>query len=268
MTATIFALDHLTAIETDPAGLIETADRSGFRRACSFVRSIEGLGGPDFNLSRYPEQLRAATSAMAAHGVTLDIAYPFSLSGRSVTSDFLPDLEVAAALRAPLVNLLVYLRDESEILDKASDFCAAAATVGLGVAIELAPVTSLKTLGQTAGLVRALARTGQVGVNLDVLHLYRSGGTPSDIAPYRADVLYAQLCDGALARPADEWRDEGALQRDRPGEGEMDLRNFLDALSGVPISVEVPDQRRRLAGESAMDRASHTRLAAEKLSIL
>lgn len=265
---TSFALDHLTVIETTPAALIETAHRAGYGRACSFVRSIDGLGGPEFDLARNNDQLRQARSALQKTGVRLDIAYPFSLSRRSVTSDFAADLAVASELGAPLVNLLIYLHDTSEILEKTDSFCEAAIALGLGVAIELAPVTSMKTLEQTSRLVRTLNRPRQVGINLDVLHLYRSGAAPSDVSQYRADIVYAQICDGPLTRPQDEWRNEGGLQRDRPGEGQMDMQGFLDAVAGTPTSIEVPDQRRRLAGESAQDRALATRLAAEKFNVL
>ena len=47
-----FALDHLTVIETTPRELAETASEAGYGRICTFVRSIDGLGGPTFDLTQ------------------------------------------------------------------------------------------------------------------------------------------------------------------------------------------------------------------------
>lgn len=250
-----FALDHLTVIETTPARLFETARDAGYDRACCFVRSIEGLGAPEYRLSQQPDHLRQAKEALGATGVGVDVAYPFTLSRHATMADLTADLDVAAELGARFANILIYLRDEAAILDQTAAFCEEALRRGLGVAVEMVPASAIKTLPQASALVRAVDRPGQVGVNLDVLHLYRSGLSPDDVAPFRGDIVYAQLCDGPLARPADEWRTEASLQRDLPGRGAFDLGGFLAAVADVPTSIEVPDARGLEAGAGPAERA-------------
>ena len=126
----------------------------------------------------------------------------------------------------------------------------------MGVAIEMVPATAIKTLPQAAALARAMASSAKVGINLDLLHLYRSGSSPAEAADFLDAIVYAQVCDGPIARPEAEWREEAAAQRARPGDGEQDVRTFLDLLADVPTSVEVPDGEGLRQGISPALRAS------------
>jgi sugar phosphate isomerase/epimerase len=250
-----FALDHLTVIETLPAGLVETAAAAGYGRVCSFVRSIDALAGPAFDLSREPGRMAETLQALAGTGVTIDVAYPFTLSRHTTPDACLRDLEAAAALGARYANLLVYLRDEAAIRDQVGAFSEAARSVGLGVVIEMVPVSAIKSLPQAVAVARAAGPTGAVGVNLDALHLYRSSGSPDDIEGFRDDILYVQVCDGLRVRPQAEWGREAAEQRLFPGQGEFDLARILTLTAGAPASLEIPDAAARAAGASAVQRA-------------
>jgi sugar phosphate isomerase/epimerase len=94
-------------------------------------------------------------------------------------------------------------------------------------------------------------------VLIDALHLWRSGGTPADVAgldPRRISA-YVQLCDARGPRPATgALRQEARGGRHYPGTGDIPLAQILDALpEGLPLAVEVP--RAQDAGLPVIERA-------------
>jgi sugar phosphate isomerase/epimerase len=105
-----------------------------------------------------------------------------------------------------------------------------------------------------------------VGIGVDALHLIRSGGTPADVA--RLDGRYlsnAQICDGHGLHRASDYMTE-ARNRELPGAGDFPLRTLLSALPAtIPLELEVPSQKRREAGISAID---HVREAMSRLHAL
>jgi len=109
------------------------------------------------------------------------------------------------------------------------------------------------------------------GVLVDALHLCRSGGSPADVAPLaRANPRrypYLQLCDAPLVAPAGGERGlyaEAVAGRLAPGEGELPLRELLDAMpAGVPLSIETPVAA--IAHLPPVERARHAMAATRRL---
>lgn len=262
VTKSPFALDHLSAIETTPLELAETAARAGYARLCTFVRSIEGLGGPTFDLSRAPGDRLAVRAALDALELTVDVAYPFTLSDRTQPGDFDADLDCAAELGARFVNMLIFSRDQERIPDQTARFHELARRRDLEVAIEMVPASAIKSLDQAHSLLETLGRPTGLGVNLDILHLYRSGSTPEAALAHREDVTYLQLCDGPLDMAIEARRHEASLQRRLPGEGDFAISAFLAAFPDVPASLEIPDEAGLRAGQSAVQRAARANAAA------
>lgn len=263
---TRFALDHLTAIETTPRALAETAAAAGYDRICTFVRSIDGLGGPAFNLTTDAAEMKAVRTSLASLGLSIDVAYPFTLSDRTKPGDFEADLECAATLGARYVNLLCFIRDAGRLAEETASFCARARNYGLRVTIEMVPASTIRTLPQAARLLTELCPGPDVGINLDVLHLYRSGATPADVFPYRDKISYLQICDGPLEAPIETRHAEASHQRCLPGRGDFALAHLMRLLEGVPVSVEIPDEAGRTAGLDAVTRARAAFLAARSIS--
>ena len=96
-----------------------------------------------------------------------------------------------------------------------------------------------------------------MGVNLDLLHLIRSGGSLDDIAAASADaLLYAQFCDGAAAVLPEGPDFEASSQRLYPGEGTFDVAGFGRALpTGIRTSIEIPRDDLLSAGVPVAERA-------------
>ena len=237
------ALDHLTAVDTTPPELAKDARSAGCDGICVFLRSLDVLPlMPQFDLVASRPERQAFVSRMGDLGLTLELAYPFTLAARTPAEDLVPELDCAAALGARRINVLIYDRDPARRHDRFARLCELAGNRDLAVAVEFFPASQVRKLDEALALVAPLGRPGQVGVNADLLHLMRSGGTLADIAVAPpGSILFGQFADGLLALAQTEWDSEASCNRLLPGEGEFDLPGFAAALpSDCAISVEVP----------------------------
>ena len=262
-----FALDHLTIVDADPTQLAQVAARNGYRAICLFMESMAVLPQmPDFTLFDQPADQRALRQILGDGGVKLDVAYPFTLSRKSELEDFKRGLACAAFLGARFANVLIYEREAGRAAEKFSDFCALAENFDLGVVLEFFPASAVPTLADALSMVSAIARPHKVGVNVDLLHLMRSGGTMEDLRRAPGEyILYGQLCDGladaATDRAARDY--EASMERLLPGQGAFDVVGFCAALPAhCPISLEIPQVSAIQAGISRDARARRTMHAA------
>jgi sugar phosphate isomerase/epimerase len=107
------------------------------------------------------------------------------------------------------------------------------------------------------------------GLVVDVLHLYRSGGSAAELAAVDpATVSLVQLCDAPRqAPPAARLREEALTDRRYPGEGELPLADVLAAVPpGAQLSIEAPVARD--AGRSPAERAAAAATALGRLASL
>ena len=119
----------------------------------------------------------------------------------------------------------------------AADECAKHA---LGLAVEFMPFTGIRSLAEVRELMRHAGR-GNIGIQLDVWHLFRGGSTLAELARLRPDeIAFVQFDD---ARPATSEMYDDTRNRRLPGEGELDLRGFARTLRAIgyegPIESEV-----------------------------
>lgn len=244
------ALDHITAVDTTPVQLVEVARATGCDGICLFMEPMDVLPlMPQFDIYNDLAARRALKQRMADLGVTLDVAYPFTLAGRTDIAAFAIAMECAAELDAQVLNALVYDRDPARRADKFAEFCAFAASFGLRVGVEFYPPSQVSSLADALALIDGAA--GHVGINVDLLHLMRSGGSIAELAAApAARIFYGQLSDGPLKAPEDIDA-EASSGRLLAGEGAFDLAGFVRALpSHCPISVEIP--RNAAASDEAL----------------
>lgn len=251
----LLALDHLTVGDCGPLALVEVAHAAGARAVGLFLHAMDVLP----HLPRYDlvadRPLRRETRARAeALGVGIDLAYPFTLTGRTEVATLLPALDCAAEIGAARINMLVYDRDPARRADRFAALCEAARGFELGIAVEFFPASQVRTLADALALVRDV---GGAGVNVDLLHLVRSGGTLAELAAAPCDrIACAQLCDGPADCPPDARDREASAERLLPGDGAFDLAGFVHTLPpACPLSVEVPRDGMIAAGVPAVERA-------------
>lgn len=235
-------LDHLTVVDADPVDLVRLARGQGCSGVGLFLASMPVLPlMPVFDCLADTALQRLLRAALMDEGVALDLVYPFTLTGRSVAPDFVPALDCAAELGARRVNALVYDRDPARRADQFLAFCDLAHARGLGVVVEFYPPSRIADLPAALDLVLGVGRPGEVGVNVDLLHLMRSGGSPADLAQAAAGlVLFAQVADGPIVAPEDPAV-EASSRRLLPGEGAFDCAGFVRALpADCPLAIEAP----------------------------
>lgn len=251
-----FALDHITAIDTTPVQLAQAARAAGCDGMCLFMEPMDVLPlMPKFDI--YGDRAARAETrrAMDDLRVSLDLAYPFTLTGRTDVAAFARAMDCAAELGAGLINALLYDRDPARRLDTFGRFCDMAGGFGLGVGVEFYPPSQMPSLAAALELVGQVARPGRVGINVDLLHLMRSGGSIAELAAVpEGYVLYGQVADGPVQAP-ESAELEASCERFLCGEGEFDVAGFVRALpAGCPVSVEIP-RNHAVGSETAAMRA-------------
>jgi sugar phosphate isomerase/epimerase len=245
-----------------PAGeLAAAASAAGFGRIGLTLRLPDGDPAAVASDAAGRRALRARLDALGLR--VLDAGVLVLAPGTESGDE--PLVEAAADLGA---DRLVALVRDGEPVRAAGRLAAAAATAGaagLRVGVEPMPYTPCRTLGAARALVAA-SGSSDAGVVVDVLHLFRSGGTAADLAGLdAAGIVLVQLCDGpAAAPPAHRLREEALTDRRHPGRGELPVREVLAALpDGVPLTVESPVAAE--AGRSPVERARAAAAALEDL---
>jgi len=159
-----------------------------------------------------------------------------------------PALEFAASLGANRLAVTSLAadeydpRDEDALVRKLADLSEAAAAHDVGIMLEFIPFRGIKSLQHAVAIVSAVGHPG-LGITVDALHFYRSGGTATELAAVDRQLLAcAQLCDAPSAAPAD-LPFEARYGRLYPGEGGLPLAELVRALpEDLQLCVEVPSQ--------------------------
>lgn len=150
----------------------------------------------------------------------------------------------AAATRAHHMNVGHYTGEAVPIDRLQSSFaalCDRAGHHGLHVALEFMPFGCIADLNTAQEVVRG-AGTANGGILIDAWHLYRSGGSGKNVDTLSAgDVMGVQLNDSN--DPLTRSLLEDCMDRELPGQGNLDLQEFIRALTRIgfsgPIAVEV-----------------------------
>jgi hypothetical protein len=161
-------------------------------------------------------------------------------------------------LEAEFVNALVYDRDDARREDNFLTFAEMAQQQGLKVVVEFFPASQIVSLDDALALVSLADRPYEVGVNVDLLHLMRSGASLEDLkAAPDTFILFAQICDAPL-EPHLTRDEEASAQRSLAGEGGFDIPGFIAVLPAhCQMSVEIPQEDAILSGESVIERAQN-----------
>ena len=169
--------------------------------------------------------------------------------------------ESGAWLGARYANTLCRDADGSRLADNLACFAELAAEFGLRPLVEFMAVSDIDSI---AGALELIERSGagNLALEVDALHLVRTGGTPAELKRLpRRMIERAQINDGPLVMPKNDWRFEALQQRRIPGEGQFPLVELVRALpANVHLGVEVPLQDLKDRGVSGRERV---RLAVE-----
>jgi sugar phosphate isomerase/epimerase len=262
------SLAHLTVLDTTPPELVRVAADAGFRTIGIRLTATPSVGVPPYDMLHEGPMLRETLSRMADTGVSvLDTEF---LRFEPEQPVGIPEgfLEVSARLGAKHVLVMSAEPDEARTVERFCELCDRAAPYGLGVGLEFAIYTGVRTL---AHAVHVLARSkrANTSVIIDALHWSRSGGVPAEVAQVDPALFrYAQICDASADMPGPgdtpNLIREARTGRLLPGEGVLPLRELVAALpADLPLAIEAPS--RATAHLPALERARRAHRALTSL---
>ena len=231
--------NYLNFGDLSPAEAIEAAGAGGFRASGVRLTGHTPCNG-DPGLIDDAAALRTLSRRAADAGVALVVANTYRILGERSVEDYRPVLAACAQLGVRTLAINCFDPDMAHAADLIGRIASAAAPYAMSVALEFIPVSTVPTFTAAVSLMRA---TGQpnVGINVDALHLQRSGGTPDDLAQAPELIASIHLCDAPAIAPEDLFAEMRA-GRLFPGEGQLPLHAILDAApAGVEYEIEVPN---------------------------
>ena len=246
-----YSLAHLSMIAVPPARLADVAAGAGFdwfslRLTPSPSTGIDhGTVGDDKALSRLRQHIDSSGSKI------LDLEV-IRMKGPESVQESVPLLEAAQALGARYVIATVEDSDRQRSVETLAAMARAAAKCDTSIALEFMMFTACRNLLEAVDIATAAGEPNIV-VLPDSLHVIRSGGTIADVARIAAEhpelLPYAQICGAEGGGPAaspEAARAEGVKARLMPDEGDLPVREFVQALPASTIlAVESP-----LAGQA------------------
>jgi sugar phosphate isomerase/epimerase len=260
---TSLSLAHLTVLEVAPPALFDLAAEAGYQNVgIRILPAVPGAVCYPLDRPTVAEwRRRLADAGVGVHDVEF---VPLTADVR--VDEYRPTLALAAQLGARRLNVSGDDPDLERLSDRFGRLCDLAAEVGIGVDLEFMRFRVVGNLPQALAVVTRAARPNG-RLLIDVLHLFRSGGTAQMLADVPGHLIGSvQLCDAPRMDPTDAHIvDEARQGRLFPGEGELPLLEYLSALPReVCLSVEVPTGSSH-PGLSPAERAARACAASRRL---
>ncbi len=232
-------LAPLTVGRPDPLTMVAAAEAGGFDSLGMTLWAPDEDCAP---VCRDPRLLAEVRRRIEATGVSVTDVGVVVLRPRLDIDVVERVLVTAHVLGARLVIVMNADDDGRRAASTLRTVADLARPYGLLVGVEFMPYSCTRTVAEAQQLA---AGTGadNVGLVLDVLHLFRSGCTADDLRePAVRALQLVQLCDAERAGPGPErLRAEALSGRRYPGEGELPLEQVLALVpAGVPITLEAP----------------------------
>lgn len=181
-------------------------------------------------------------NAMREKGVGLLDIECFNLTADALVDDFRPALQCGHELGARSCLSIIWDNpDRADALRKFQMLCDMAAEYGLRVNMEfLALCRDMPNLETALEFVKD-SRRENCGLVIDMVHLIRTGASIDTIRSLDPSWIgHVQLCDGPAFVPAEKLMEEAAAERLFPGEGQLPVRAFVDAIPHEVMGLEVP----------------------------
>ena len=195
---------------------------------------------------RSAEELKTALDAAAIEAAAIDIIGGIEVTGRAERRALMAETErlcdVARIIGAPTVQVNAFSAHDGLGIDEnirltavnLRDIADIGRERGVRFQIEGAAWTPIHSLEDCLRLIDAVGRDN-VGLVIDFWHFWASRGCePADIAKLDAGLIYGvHLCDGHRPGVGDPWPPETDLRGALPGEGELPVAEWMDAVKAT-----------------------------------
>lgn len=191
-------------------------------------------------------ELKAALDASGIEAAAIDIIGGIEVTGADARRELLSRTarlcEVASVIGAPTIQVNPFSELDGLPIDEVLRLTALnlreiadiGAPNGLRFQLEGAAWTPIHTLGDCLRLIDETGRDN-VGLVIDFWHFWASrGAEPADIARLDPALIYGvHLCDGYRPEPGAPWPDERELRNVLPGDGDLPVREWTDAIKAT-----------------------------------
>lgn len=234
---------HLSALELAPAELITIAARIGYRHVGLRLHPV-APGALAYRLRAGNAEVRRLRALLRAESMRVADVEFISIDPGIDVDAFGPLFEVAAELGARSVTVSGDDPVRARLVDHLARFAERAAQHDLRIDLEFMRWRGIGTLHDAIAVLEE-AKSPNVAILVDALHLSRSGAHPDDLLSTEAHVRAVQLCDAAadIPRTAEALIREAREARLPPGHGNLPLCELIAATPNADFSVETPDPR-------------------------
>lgn len=202
-----------------------------------------------------PVLMRDTKAALRDHGVSVAGGEGWFIMPHIDMRNTGGDLDMMAELGARAISACGLDPDRARCLDQLAVLTEMAAERGMRTSIEFVASLPIGTLADALAGVAHVGRP-EIGLVIDAMHLFRSGGTAADVAALDpALIRHVQICDAPIVPVIDDYGHEASFERLCPGAGELPLAELMAVLPpGAEIGLEIPMKARAAAGEDAITR--------------
>lgn len=247
-------MDHLTMLDVSPPEMVTVAGEAGFDSISPRVVASTP-NEESWPMTAGSPMLEETARRLDDTGVRVLAVEVFRIGPDTRSGEYEGAFEAGARLGARYVTVNSDDPDLSRASETFAALTAEAREYGLRTLIEPIIYTEVSNLGEA---IQVASVSGGGGILLDTLHFQRYGGRLDQLRSLDPGLLaYVQLCDAPLASPSGLPRPsrlprgqstdgtdlqlESRAMRLLPGDGELPLSEFLDALPvELPVSVEAP----------------------------
>jgi len=259
---TPLALHHFTLFDISPFELVPIAAKTGCDGVCIFVNSPDDPApGQEIEKTAFPVVTESDRPRFVAllndFGVRVTNLEFFPVGEDTDVGSYRDKLALGAELGARLAVTHIYDTHRDRALEKLVRFGEMAAEFELCLGLEFMGLSPGCSTLQRAVEFVTQAKSANIGIGVDAIHLHLTGGKMAELANVPAEyIAYAQLCDTRAVFDA-EVAFEPALylplvfERSIPGQGIIPLREFTRSLpENTFYDVEVPWPSREAHGIS------------------
>lgn len=247
-------LAHLSAMELEPAALIDLAADTGHASVALRLHSA-AAGTPVYPMVPGSVETLALRDYAHSRGVAISEIELVPITHNLAPDTLRPLLQVAKELGATGLIVTGDIDDRALLIDRFAAICKNAAAHGLLVHLEFMRWRAVGTLSDAREVV-AQSEQHNARILVDLLHLARSGGTAEELATLPPDLVnLVQICD-ATAELQGDIIAEARGGRLMPGQGALPIPDMLSALRGTwNAALELPgmgegDARRTALAEA------------------
>jgi len=211
---------------------------------------------PEWSLREDAALRRDFKAALSDMGIALAIGEGATVLPGADVESYAADLDIFAELGAERIGTRCLDPDLGRSCDQFSRLAEMSAERGfLATTLEYAPYHPINHLDMATAMI-ARVNMPNFRLLIDVMHLFRSGSTPDDVALLAPEIIeYVQICDIMMTPAGHDYLAEATSERLVPGTGEIPLSALLAVLpTRVPLGVEVPMLALARSGVPALER--------------